>query len=438
MRGDTMNSIWDIGVQMPVFSALEESIKTDVLVIGGGIAGLLCAHALKEAGVNDVVLVEAKRICSGVTGKTTAKITFQHGLLYDKLLKRLGTEKAKLYLQCNQDALTRYKALCRRIPCDFSEQDAFVYSQDNLKCLDVELAALEKLGYTADLVENLDIPIPAVGALRFSGQAQFHPLKFLSAIAQNLRIYENTKIQELGAGTATANDVTIRAESIIVATHFPMLNKHGSYFLKLYQQRSYVMALENAEIPNGMYWGAEYPNLSIRNDGNTLLFGGCGHRTGKGGGLQELQYHAHRYYPKSKCIRRWATQDCIPLDGMPYIGQYSKNTPGLYVATGFQKWGMTSAMAAAGILADLVTGKQNPYAELFSPARTMLHPQLAVNGFESLKNLISFRTPRCPHMGCALRWNQEEHSWDCPCHGSRFSESGEVLDNPATADLKRD
>ena len=207
-----MNSIWDIDMQMPAFDTLKESIKTDVLVIGGGIAGLLCAYALKEAGVNDVVLVEAKRICSGVTGKTTAKITFQHGLLYDKLLKKFGTEKAKLYLQCQQDALSRYKALSQRIPCDFSEQDAFIYAKESPKCLETELAALDKLGYPADFVEKLEIPIPTVGALCFAGQAQFHPLKFLSAIAQNLRIYENTKIQELAPGTATANDVTIQAE----------------------------------------------------------------------------------------------------------------------------------------------------------------------------------------------------------------------------------
>jgi len=437
MWGDFMNSIWNSDVQLPAFEPLRESIKADVLIIGGGIAGLLCAYVLKEAGVNDVVLVEAKRICGGVTGKTTAKITLQHGLIYDKLLRRFGAEKAKLYLQCNQEALLRYKALAQIIPCDYSAQDAFVYAQNNLKSLELELAALDKLGYAADLVEDLALPFPVVGGLRLPGQAQFHPLRFLSGVAKNLRIYENTKVQELKPGIATANNTTIQAENIIVATHFPMLNKHGSYFLKLYQHRSYVMALENAEIPNGMYLGAEYPNLSLRKYGEALLLGGCGDRTGKTGGWQELSYYAHRYFPKSKCVCRWATQDCIPLDGMPYIGQYSPNTPGLYVATGFQKWGMTTAMAAAGILSDLIVGKETPYANLFSPSRTILHPQLAWNCLETLKNWITFRKPRCPHMGCALHWNREEHSWDCSCHGSRFSESGEVLDNPASADMKK-
>ncbi len=431
-----MDSLWFDGVEMPVFEPMDHSISTDILIIGGGIAGILCAYALKQSGV-EVALVEAKRICSGITKKTTAKITFQHGLIYDKLLRRFGKEKAGLFLRCNKEALEQYRTLCSGIDCDFQEQDAYLYSVNNLQTLEKELKALDAIGYSADFLETPALPFRTAGAIRFPGQAQFHPLKFLAAIAKDLHIYENTKVLELTPGTAHTNHGPIRAKVIVVATHFPFLNKHGSYFLKLYQQRSYVLGLKNADNINGMYIGAEYPNLSLRSHNDLLLLGGCGHRTGKeGGGWQELSYLAHRHYPKSKCVYRWATQDCMTLDGMPYIGQYSKSTPNLYVATGFQKWGMTSSLAAANILRDLIIGKANPYADLFSPSRTMLRPQLAVNGFETAKNLLSFRTPRCPHLGCALKWNSQEHSWDCACHGSRFSENGEVLDNPATDDKK--
>jgi len=431
-----MDSLWRESINMPAFSPLDGSKNTDVLVIGGGIAGILCAYALRKAGV-DVMLVEEKRICSGVTQNTTAKITSQHGLIYDKLLSKFGNEKAKLYLQANQEALAKYRELSGFINCDFEDKDAFIYSTNSIQALERERNALDNLGYSADYIEELPLPFPTAGGIRFSGQAQFHPLKFLSAIAQDLNICENTKVLELMPGIVRTSRGTIRAKAIVIATHFPMLNKHGSYFLKLYQQRSYVLALENVPKIDGMYIGAEYPNLSFRNHGSLLLFGGCGHRTGKeGGGWQDLTYNAHRYYPKSTVSHKWATQDCMTLDGIPYIGKYSKNTQGLYVATGFQKWGMTTAMVASEILRDLILEKENPYADLFSPSRSILCPQLAVNGFESVKNLLSFRTPRCPHLGCALKWNAQEHSWDCACHGSRFSEDGEVLNNPATDDIK--
>ena len=429
-----MDSFWFDGVTMPTFPPLEQSKQTDVLVIGGGITGILCAYALQSAGI-DTIVVEAKRICSGITGNTTAKITAQHGLIYDKLLRKFGVEKAGLYLKCNLEALEKYRNLCKDIPCDFESQDAFLYTTENTAALMRELEALHRIGYSIDLLEKIPLPFPTACAIRFNHQAQFHPLKFLAHLAKNLTIYENTKVIELMPGIARTNHGTIHAKAMIVTTHFPMLNKHGSYFLKLYQQRSYVLGLKNTGNLDGMYIGTEYPNLSFRTQGDLLLLGGCGHRTGKnGGGWQELSYYAHRYYPKSQALYRWATQDCMSLDGLPYIGQYSKNTPNLYVATGFQKWGMTSAMAAAQILRDMIAGKENPYADLFSPSRSILHPQLAINGFETISHLLRFHAPRCPHMGCALNWNPQERSWDCACHGSRFSECGQLLDNPATDD----
>ena len=263
-------------------------------------------------------------------------------------------------------------------------------------------------------------------------------MKFVSEIGKGLNIYENTAAKGFDGNTVLTDKGKITASKIIVATHFPILNKHGSYFLKLYQQRSYVLALDNAPKLEGMYLDSAENGLSFRNYGDLLLVGGGGHRTGKkGGSWAELESFTARSIPGSKEICRWATQDCMTLDGVPYIGQYSKRTPNLYVATGFNKWGMASSMAASLILSDLVQGRENPYADIFSPSRTMLRPQLFINGLEAAVNLLTPTKPRCPHMGCALKWNPQEHSWDCPCHGSRFANDGSVLDNPATGDLKK-
>lgn len=429
-----MNSIWLQTAQLPIFDSLRSDLKTDVLIIGGGMAGLLCAYKLAQAGV-DYALVEADRIGCGITKNTTAKITSQHGLVYDKLLRQFGVERARLYLEANQRALEEYRALCRDIDCDFEEKDAFVYSVDSRKKIDRELTALDKLGFGAEFVKDIPLPFPTAGAVKFKAQAQFHPLKFIAAIARDLRIFERTKVLELGPGRAVTRTGTISADKIIAATHFPLLNKHGGYFLKLYQHRSYVLALNNAPNVHGMYLDEDEKGLSFRNFGGLLLLGGGSHRTGKqGGGWTELERFARHNYPNARTVSRWATQDCMTLDGVPYIGPYSKHTDGLYAATGFNKWGMTSSMAAAGLLTDLVLGQDNPYAALFSPSRTILRPQLVVNGLESALGLLTPTLPRCPHMGCALKYNAAEHSWDCPCHGSRFGEDGALINNPATDD----
>lgn len=432
-----MNAIWLQTAQMPSFEPLRSDLKTDVLIIGGGLAGLLCAYKLAHAGV-DCALAEADRICGGITKNTTAKITSQHGLIYDKLIREFGTEHARLYLEANQTALEEYRTMCREIDCDFEEKDAFVYSTKNRKKLEQELTALERLGFEAEWSEHLPLPFPTAGGIKFPRQAQFHPLKFAAAIAKGLRIFEHTKVLELLPGKAVTNGGTISADHIIAATHFPLLNKHGCYFLKLYQSRSYGLALQNAPNVHGMYLDENEKGMSFRNCGNLLLLGGGGHRTAKkGGGWQELEHFAGRCYPKAREIARWAAQDCMSLDGAPYIGPYSKHTAGLYAATGFNKWGMTSAMAAAGILTDLILGKPDPYAAVFSPSRSILRPQLAINGLEAVRGLLTPFAPRCPHMGCALHYNAAEHSWDCPCHGSRFEEDGSLIDNPAADDKKR-
>ena len=429
-----MRSLWTSGVKCPEFAPVTGDMKTDVLIVGGGLAGILCAWALRERGV-DCMLVEKDRICGGVTSATTAKITSQHGLLYHSLLARFGADNARLHWQANEDALKEYRRICKEIACDFEEKDAYVYARRPMREMEKEWQALQQIGIPARYHDRLSLPFSVAGAISFERQAQFHPLKFAYAVAQGLPIFENTKVRELGKGFAVTDKGRIRAEKIVVATHFPILNKHGAYFLKMYQHRSYVLALSGATPVKGMYVDADKKGMSFRNYGDFLLLGGGSHRTGaKGGSYNELSDFAALFYPHAKEIARFATQDCITLDGMPYIGAYSARTEGIYVATGFNKWGMTSSMVAARLLADLLTDRPNDCTALFSPSRTVLRPQLAVNAGKSILNLITPTAPRCPHMGCALKYNRAEHTWDCPCHGSRFDENGRVLDNPATDD----
>lgn len=438
-----MISVWSETSRLPAFESLNKDVDTDVLIIGGGIAGILCAYMLKQAGVS-YVLLEAKRICSGITENTTAKITSQHGLVYARLMKRFGIEKTRMYIEANETGLEKFRSLCRGIDCDFEEKDSFVYSLDNPEKIQKELNALNKIGYNAAFADNLPLPFSTAGAVKFSSQAQFHPLKFIAAAAKGLNIFENSPVLELqhsGLGSrknrAITDKVTVTADKIIVATHFPFINKHGSYFLKMYQNRSYVTALANAPQIDGMYVDEAEKGLSFRRYKDLLLLGGGSHRTGKhGAGWQELLDFRSRNFADAKEEYRWAAQDCMTLDEVPYIGRYSANTQGLYVATGFNKWGMTSSMAAAMILTDMIMDKKNEFETVFSPSRTILRPQLFVNSIESITNLLTFSGKRCPHLGCALKWNPQERTWDCPCHGSRFTEDGKLIDNPATGDVK--
>lgn len=431
------DSIWANTVSFPSFPRLEGDIKKDVLIIGGGLAGILCAYQLARAGV-DYALIEADRICHGVTRNTSAKITSQHSLIYYDLIRKFGADTARAYWEANEAALQYYRSLAQSVPCSFEQKDNYIYSVDSMDKLEKELRALEQLRVPAEFVERLPLPFPVAGAICFRNQAQFHPLQFISSLVKGLNIYENTTARAFIDNTVLTNHGRITASKLIIATHYPIINKHGAYFLKMYQERSYILALEAAQDVNGMYLDEAKGGFSFRNYQDLLLLGGNSHRTGKTGtGWNSLETFAKTYYPKAHEVSRWATQDCMTLDNIPYIGRYSKGLPNVYVATGFNKWGMTASMVAALILCDLIQEKENSYARVFSPSRTLLHPQLFANIFEATTNLLTFRKPRCPHMGCALKWNPKEHSWDCPCHGSRFTKDGKLLDNPATGDLKQ-
>ncbi len=416
---------------------LQGDLKTDVVIVGGGLAGLLCLKELTDRGV-DCVLLEAKSIGSGITKNTTAKITFQHGLIYDKLIKRIGEEKAYHYLEANRNALEKFREMSKLFSCDFEEKDSYIYSEEDRRKIEKEIRAYEKLGIQADFVSDIPLPVECAGAVKVSGQAQFHPLKFMFSVAKELKIYENSKVREFLPQKVICSNGSVTAEKIIVATHFPIINKHGAYPLKLYQHRSYVIAAKNAPDVNGMYLEDKEDGFSFRNYQDYLLISAGDHRTGqKGGGYKVPENFRNEKFPNAEIAYRFATQDCMSLDGIPYIGKYAQDSKDIYVATGFNKWGMTSSMVAAEILSDMITDRKSPYADVFLPDRSVFHPKLFSNIFHSVAGIVTPTVPRCPHLGCALKYNKEEHSWDCPCHGSRFTENGELTDNPATDDLKR-
>lgn len=455
-----MESIWERDVKMPEFQTVNGDMKVETLVIGGGMAGLLCGHFLKEQGAR-YALIEKDRIAGAVTGNTTAKLTAYHGLIYSRLLKEFGEEKAAAYLQANLAALDRYRNMilpeqngAEKISCNFVEKENWVYTMEKHREILDEISAIDRIGGKAVYMERTEIPLDAACAVCMPGQAQFHPLKFAAAIAENQNIYEQSFADEIrkeryGYRVSVLNrmgkEVKINAEKVIVATHFPYIDRWGMYFMKMYQQRSYVLALQNPDgtrpqALSGMYIGAGSEggnplNLSFRTYENYLLLGGGGGRTGnKNPAWDQLRQWTQKLYPGVQEAAAWATQDCMTLDGVPYIGPYAKGKDGLLVATGFNKWGMTGSMTAAMVL----TGQlDSALAEVFRPQRKIMYPQLAVNLFETSKNFLRPTTPRCTHLGCALKWNKAEKTWDCACHGSRFAKDGKVLDNPAQVGLRK-
>lgn len=422
-------------------------LEYDVIVVGAGMAGLLTAYYLKEQG-KKVLVLEAEQTASGQTGRTTAKITSQHDIKYSRLIQTIGREKTKLYAAANEAAILEYEKLVQThgIDCDFVRVPAYLYSRKEKEILKKEAETAASLGIPASFTMKTELPFPVEGAVCFDRQAQFTPLKFVRYIASQLEIREDTRVMTVRGHKVITEHEVFTTENIVVATHYPLRNVPGFYFMRQHQERSYVLALSGCRNIKGMYYGIDEDGLSFRQEGELLLLGGSGHRTGERGhcgAYDTLLALAEYYYPNCKVESRWSAQDCMPHDGIPFIGRYSIFTPHLYVATGFQKWGMTTSMVAALLLRDMLCGIDNPYQKLFSPQRFQLRAgkkNFLTDAGVSVKGLIHglYRRPRCSHMGCELEWNEDERSWDCPCHGSRFDERGILLDNPAKSDIDED
>lgn len=482
------------------FPKLEQDIETEVCVIGAGLFGLTTAYYLSQNNI-PVTLVEAeKEIGIKVSGNTTGKITSQHGLFYDHLIKDYGEKFAQKYLEANQKAITDIKSIIgeSNIECDFSWQDSYVYTmnQDEIEKIKNEAKAVKKLGGEAEFVTKTGLPFTVQGAIKFPNQAQFDSRKYMLGLAnqiakQNGQIYTNTRVQDIAKNgkeyVLITKDANIRAKKVVIATHYPFISAPGFYFLKMYQSTSYGLAVDTkTDLFEGMYINVKAPIYSFRtanyNGKKVLVVVGADHKTGEtienDNNYAILEKRVKELYPQSEILFRWDTEDCIGLDKIPYIGEFSSIMPNVYVGTGFKKWGITSSNVAANIIVDKIMGKSNKYANIFNSKRlkpiknrwemqNMLKQTAVSFAFEKADipignieqiqndnaaiinidgtnvgiykdtsgNIFSVK-PVCSHLGCTLTWNNLDKTWDCPCHGSRFDYMGNNIYDPANKGLE--
>ncbi len=463
-----VKSLWNQEITIPARKPMQNDMNVQIAVIGAGMTGILTAYLLQKKGL-EVIVLEADQIAGGQTQNTTAKITSQHGFCYHNMICKIGSEKAEAYAWAHESAIADYEKIIKEenIDCQFVRLPSYLYTtkEENLEKLKKEEKAAKSLGIQARFIEGeiiKELPFRIKGAVCFEKQAQFQPLIFVKHLAKKIEIYEKTKVLSVRSHTIYTDKGKVNAEYIIFACHYPFPIVPGFYFLRQHQERSYVLALKKQRVLSGMYYSMDKNGVSLRSADSYLLLGGGNHRTGKKIDCQNEEYGYSflkkkrlEYFPYSKIDYAWSAQDCMSHDEIPFIGKYSVLRPYWYVATGFKKWGMTSAMVAANVISMQIykeyTGFVVPkehvgyldFAKLLTPQRCFFRAgikNLLVDIGESIsgltKRLFSKRRKKCRHMGCKLEWNPEEKSWDCPCHGSRFSEDGEVLDEPAQTSLK--
>ena len=495
-----MESLWIETTKNKInLKSLEGDEETEICVIGGGLFGLTTAYYLTKCG-KKVIVLEKGEIGSKVSGNTTGKITSQHDLFYAHLIDDYGEEYAKKYLEANEKAIENIKQIIKeeQIDCDFSMQKSYVYTTKEDEVLEIqkEVEAVNKLGKNAKFVDKIDLPIKIKGAIEFDGQAQFHPRKYMLGLANSIikqnKIYQYTTVTDVEKNGEKYNVYTdkgtVEAKYVVIASHFPIINMPGFYFVKMYQSTSYLIAIETeSQLPQGMYINVKEPIYSFRtancNGKEVLLIGGVGNKTGEpiedNSHYEKLEKKAKEMYPDCKVLYRWNTRDCISLDKIPYIGEFSNLMKNVYVGTGFKKWGMTSTNVAANIIVDKIMKNENRYEEIFTATRikpiknrweveNMLKQtvnSIALNKFkiepysiEQIKNdnaaIIEINgnnigvykdakgeiyavKPNCSHLGCLLSWNNLDKTWDCPCHGSRFDYMGKNIYEPAIKNLEK-
>ncbi len=476
---DKSVSYWIDSTSTTHFPPLNRKVEVDIAIIGGGIAGLTAALLLQKSGAK-VAVLEATRIVRGATGYTTAKITSQHRIIYQKIVSQFGEEAAQAYGEANQAGLELIATWVKEknIDCDFRRKSAYVYtlSKDELSLLEAECKAAQKARLPASLTASTTLPFDIAGAICFTEQAEFHPRKYLLALANQITehsglIFEESRVIEVKDGTPCEAHTTqgkITAREIIIATHFP-ISDHAFYFARMASKTSYALGVQiEGNTPDGMFIGTRHEWPSLRShptpNGEMLIVVGEGHKTGQGGDILARYHRLEKFSEKNFKVKsipyRWCTQDNMPHDGIPFIGKFSPFSKHLYVATGFQAWGMANGTAAAMILTDLILGKKNPWAFLFNPNRikTFFTKKMFTENVNSVSGMIRNRFLKrgkhhavyqdkqgathtlssiCPHMGCIVQWNNAEESWDCPCHGSRFDCDGTLLHGPATHGLKK-
>jgi glycine/D-amino acid oxidase-like deaminating enzyme/nitrite reductase/ring-hydroxylating ferredoxin subunit len=476
----------------PERPALTGERRADVAVVGGGIIGVTTAVRLAREGV-DVVLLEGGRLGQGVTGRTTAKVSSLHGLTYADLANAHGLEAARAYAEANETGLATIAGYVDElgIDCDFRRKPNVSYTEDPGRIPDVEAeaAAAQEVGLSASLIEDTELPFPVAAAVRLPDQAEFHPIRYLLGLADALddeapRVFERSRATAVGGGRVRLdNGGAVVAERIVLATHLPILDRSAAFALAE-PQRSSALAVEvEGELPGCMYLGVDSPTRTIRafphEQGELLLVGGNSQRIGEGDpgeALLELERFARERFAVTGVAYHWSAHDYVPADGLPLVGPAPLQGDGVLMATGMRKWGLAMGTAAAAILGDAVLGVDNPWAATFDPRRlpgtravpelvkanagTGVHflgdrlrrsgrPQLAPGEgalvddglgkrahYRDADGTLHELAARCTHLGCLVTWNAGDRTWDCPCHGSRFAATGEVIEGPATKPLR--
>ena len=491
-------SYWMASTPQTEYPTLNEDLKVDIAIIGGGIAGISCAYMLNKEGLKTAI-IEADHILQGTTGYTTAKITSQHGLIYSKIKKQMSEELAKQYADANESAIRMIEKIAddNQIKCDYIPQSSYIYTlqSEYIDKISEEEKVASSLGIKAAFLEEIPLSFPIKAAVRFDNQAQFHPRKFLLPLAKNFsnnggNIFEHSRVVDIeenegGYVIITNQGKKVTAKKLIIASHYPCYNKTGLYFTRIYQERSYVVAIKAREnYPGGMYIAAEESGHSLRNqmseNGELILVGGEQHKTGQGEdtskNYEALIDFSNETFTVEDIPYRWSTQDCMTLDGLPFVGQFTSKTPNMYIATGYGKWGMTNSIASAMILRDLIISGKSPWQDVYNPSRQTISASAknfvvqSINVAEKLiggkiatlpeqveikpgkgeiieangeragayrdgQGTLHVVDTTCTHLGCEVNWNSAEKSWDCPCHGSRFSYEGDIIEGPAVKPL---
>ncbi len=487
-------SFWIDSTPDTDYPPLKEGVSVDVAVLGGGIAGLTTAILLKRGGLK-VAVVEAGRIGKGVTGYTTAHISSAQALYYKPLIDRFGEEKARACAESCEASIGTIARLVRDygIDCDFVRNTEYVYaaSEEGAQGLKDELEAEKRLGLPVSPVDRAPLPFEHYGALRYDGQAQFHPRKYLLALAESIpgdgsHVFEATRAMDARDGepaTVRTQKGELKARHVVVATHYPILNT-DFLFARMRPVRSYVLGIRiDGDIDNNMFYSTEEPCHYIRAQpapgGRLVIVGGEDHPVGQaehtGERYRELEKFCRGHFKVRSVDFSWSTQDNYTFDSVPFIGKY-RGLEHVYVATGFKGTGMTYGTVAGMLLSDLILKGSSPYQALYDPGRLKLDVSGAelikqnlhiaemfvgdrlkspkpASGLESGeagyattdgKKAAAYRdesgelhavSPVCTHLGCYVEWNDGERTWDCPCHGSRYTYDGEVIHAPTVADL---